>query len=319
MRRASLVAVPVLFLALCSGTADSSRSAASDSAGQITRLKPWTMPPPPEGVLIEKDVVYLPPDRSEKADIYHPKKIAPGQRLPSVIMIHGGGFNDGDKGRPREFNIGTNLAVNGYLVMSINYKLTRGLNRATWPQPLHDAVTAVRWLRKNADSLRIDPDRIGVIGCSAGGNLAAFLALLRSGEDLVPSEPYGEFSPSVSCAIDFYGPLDLLSYHDMKMFGKTREEAPELYREASPVLYAHRDAAPMLIVHGTADRTVALSQSEMMAAALQRVGANYQLVIIPDAPHTFDLQPKQRDLRPLVLGFLDAHLKSNSETAEMHR
>ena len=70
----------------------------------------------------------------------------------------------------------------------------------------------------------------------------------------------------MQCAVDFYGAVDLLNYHDMKMFLKTREEAPEQYRQASPITYAHKDAAPLLIVHGTADGTVTLSQSETLAA-----------------------------------------------------
>jgi dipeptidyl aminopeptidase/acylaminoacyl peptidase len=66
---------------------------------------------------------------------------------------------------------------------------------------------------------------------------------------------------------------------------------------------------PMLILHGTADTTVNVKQSELFAAKLKEAGAEHELVIIPDAPHTFHLQPKQRDLRPAVLGFLDRHLK----------
>ncbi len=95
-----------------------------------------------------------------------------------------------------------------------------------------------------------------------------------------------------------------MNYHDMKMFAKTREEAPELYKAASPTTYVHKAAAPMLLIHGTADETVAASQSETFAAALRKAGADHELVIIPGAPHSFHLQPTERDRRPLVLGFL---------------
>ena len=66
----------------------------------------------------------------------------------------------------------------------------------------------------------------------------------------------------------------------------------------------------MLILHGTADKTVDVKQSELFAAALKKVGAVHELVIVEGAPHTFHLQPKQRDLRPVVLGFFDKHLRA---------
>ena len=69
---------------------------------------------------------------------------------------------------------------------------------------------------------------------------------------------------------------------------------------------------PMLLVHGTADVTVPLSQSETYLRIAKEKGAPCELEVVPDAPHTFDLQPKQRDLRPLVTGFFDQHLKGKS-------
>lgn len=96
----------------------------------------------------------------------------------------------------------------------------------------------------------------------------------------------------------------------MKMFAKTREEAPELYKRGSPLTYLDATDAPMLLVHGTADETVPLSQSETFLKVAKEKGARCALEVIPGAPHTFDLQPKQRDLRPLVTAFFDEHLKA---------
>src|SRR5262245_45404193 len=200
--------------------------AASPSYGQQP-------PAVPEGVRIEKDVAYLEPDRSEKADLYLPTRSAPGSLRPAVVIIHGGGWSGGDKGAAREINIGTNLALNGYVGMSINYVLSKDRS-TTWPRNLHDCKTAVRWLRKNAEPLQIDRDHIGVIGGSAGGHLAAMLAVTGPDDGLDPKGPYGEFSSRVQCAVDLYGPAELLEYHDVAMLGKTREEAPDLYRRASP-------------------------------------------------------------------------------------
>jgi acetyl esterase/lipase len=266
------------------------------------------LPLAPEGVTIEQDVAYLAPGRKETADLYLPAKRAKDVRSPAVVIIHGGGWTGGDKAAAREFNIGTNLALKGYVAISINYVLA-AKDKATWPQNLHDCMTAVRWLRKNADRLQIDPEHIGVIGGSAGGHLAAMVAVVDEKDGLDPKGPYGEFSCRVQCAVPMYGPMDLTEHRDISMLGKTREAAPELYRAASPVSYVRKSTPPILILHGTADKTVDVKQSELFAAALKKVGAVHELVIVEGAPHTFHLQPKQRDLRPVVLGFFDKHLR----------
>ena len=301
----------ILLLVLASAFVHAQVSATNDP-GEEPSLTKGKYPPPvyPTNVRVETNVAYLGPNREDTADIYSPLQMPKGNRLPAIVIIHGGGFNDGDKARPREINIATNLVLQNYICMSINYRLRRKAGEVTWPHSVSDAKAAMRWLRKNAERLQIDPDRIGVIGCSAGGNLAAMLALTQPKDGFDLKEPYGKFSSAVNCAVDFYGAVKLLEYHDMKMFNQTRAEAPELYEKASPVTYAHKNAAPMLIVHGTADTTVPVAQSESLDAALTKAGAEHELVIVPNAPHTFNLQPKQRDLRPLVFQFFEKHLKS---------
>jgi acetyl esterase/lipase len=265
----------------------------------------------PKTVTVLKDVAYLGGTRKEKADIYSPLDHDKAKPLPGIIVIHGGGFNDGDKARGRELNISENLTLKGYVCMSINYKLRRTQGQVTWPQSVHDAKAAVRYLRKEAANLGVDPEKIGVIGCSAGCNLSMMLATTgpADGFDAVKGEPYQDVSARVTCAIGFYGAVDLMNYHDMKMFAKTREEAPELYKTGSPITSLDAKDPPMLLVHGTADVTVPLSQSETYLKIAKEKGAPCVLEVIPDAPHTFDLQPKQRDLRPLVTAFFDQHLK----------
>ena len=259
----------------------------------------------PAGVRIEKDVPYLAPDRTEKADLYLPPGPPAGKKRPAVVIIHGGGWTGGDKGAKREINIGTTLAENGYVGMSINYVLATK-EKPTWPQNLHDCKTAVRWLRKNGDKYGIDAENIGVIGGSAGGHLAAMVGLTGPKDGL---DPAGELPCSVKCAVVMYGPADLTDRAELPLIGKPAAEVPELYKAASPVTHIDRADPPVLILHGTADTTVPVKQSEILAAALKAAGVEHELVIVEGAPHTFDLQPKQRDLRPLVLGFFDKHLK----------
>ena len=90
----------------------------------------------------------------------------------------------------------------------------------------------------------------------------------------------------------------------------SRADGPDLYRAASPVTYVDKLDPPILILHGTADKTVDIEQSKLFAAKLKEAGARHELVIVEGAPQTFHLQPKQRDLRPVVLGFFDQHLKA---------
>jgi acetyl esterase/lipase len=257
-------------------------------------------------VRIEKDIDYLGPDRAEKLDMYMPAEIAPGEKFPGIVIIHGGGFTGGDKGAAREQNIGNTLAANGYVCVSINYLLASE-GRPSWPQNVHDCKRAVRFLRKHAEKYHIDADHIGVIGGSAGGHLTAMLGLTGSESGLDPAGADAEISCRVQAIVPMYGPATLKK--DTVMLPSTREQAPELYKLASPATHATPDDPPALVLHGTADKTVPYSESEELAAALAKAGVEHQLVLVEGAPHTFHLQPKEQDLRPLVLGFFDKHLK----------
>ena len=303
-----------LAIFLCAAEPTPVAKPGAEPASEDTPAALKKVPVYPKTVTVMKDVAYLGGTRKEKADIYSPLDHDKSKPLPGIIVIHGGGFNDGDKARGRELNISENLTLKGYVCMSINYKLRRLKGQVTWPQSVYDAKAAVRYLRKEAANLGVDPEKIGVIGCSAGCNLSMMLASTgpADGFDVVKGEPYQDVSARVACAIGFYGAVDLMNYHDMKMFAKTREEAPELYKKGSPITYLDAKDPPMLLVHGTADVTVPLSQSETYLRIAKEKGAPCELEVVPDAPHTFDLQPKQRDLRPLVTGFFDQHLKGKS-------
>ena len=259
-------------------------------------------------VKIEKDIPYLGSDRAEKLDLYRPAMNAkPGERRPGIVIIHGGGWTGGDKGAKREINIGTTLASHGYVCVSINYVLASA-GHPTWPENLLDCKRAVRWLRRNAETYQVDPDHIGVIGGSAGGHLTAMLAVTGPDDGFEPVED-SEISTRVQAAVPMYPHRASGMDRDHVMFPGTLAELPELYRAAAPIAHVTNDDAPMLILHGTADKTTPIEGSKVFAAKLEEVGVEHQLVIIDGAPHSFDLQPKQRDLRELVIGFLDEHLK----------
>lgn len=304
----------------------------------------------PADIPHELDVSFLEGDRKEKADLYLPLNVPAGKKAPALILIHGGGFNDGDKRRFREINFGTNASKRGYLAMSINYKLRKMKGQVTWPQNVHDVKESVRWLKLNAQKYNIDPDRIGALGGSAGGNLAFMLALTGPEDGFDGEGTRTNISTKIRCAVDFYGAVDLMTYKsdrpvtdpnkpEMAMFNKTKAEAPELYRKGSPTSYVDKDAPPLLMVHGTGDTVVLPDQSQLLRSKLLEAGLacpeytistqaeadalkeklaadRNALVLIPDAPHTFDFEVRMKrngpilmDIADLVFAWLDRHLK----------
>ena len=120
-------------------------------------------------------------------------------------------------------------------------------------------MNAVKFLRINSDKYNIDPDRIGILGASAGGNLASMVALTDTFDDL----GYPEVSSKVKVLVDMYGPVDMLSHKDYKnLFGYTRAENPAIYKKYSPLNYVGKNSPRTLLIHSNNDPTVSPTQSE---------------------------------------------------------
>jgi acetyl esterase/lipase len=287
--------------------------------------RPVVLPPTPDGVMIESDVAYLPPGRKEKLDLYLPANRPKAVKSPAVVIIHGGGWSGGDKANGREFNIGTTLAKAGYVCASVDY-LKEGAGR--WPTNLYDCKSAVRFLRANADRYQVDADHIGVIGGSAGGHLTLMVAYTSGVKGLTPENPYPGVSDRVQACVDMYGITDLLTrqatdtdgtpngkLREAGLFSDKRGESPDKWKLASPVYHITKSSPPTLILHGQADTTVDREQAVELDRKLSEQGVEHRLILIPGIGHTFDLQQWQRkplpqDLRPVVVGFFDQHLKS---------
>lgn len=307
----------VLLAVLASGSPAPGAPQAAPPGDQS--MKPWTMPPAPPGVAIQKDVPYLAPERAEKLDLYLPADRPAGVRSPAIVIIHGGGWSSGDKARQREFVSGTTFAQAGYVAVSIEYMKEAGKR---WPLNLHDCKNAVRWLRVNADRLQIDAAHIGVIGGSAGGHLALMVAYTTGVKELEPDGPYPRVSDRVQAVVDMYGVTNLLTrqatekngtpngqLRDAGLFPDKRGEHVERWRLASPVFHVRKDSPPTLILHGTADATVDRDQSYELAKRLEEVGVPHRLMMLPGIGHTFALLDKGVDVRADVVGFFDRCLK----------
>jgi len=273
-------------------------------------------------VEVRGDISFLTPDRLEKLDLYLPKSRKAGEKSPAVLLIHGGGWKEGDKRQPREIEFGTTLAENGYVTASINYALR---STGKFPLNLQDCKNGVRYLRAHADELGIDPDRISVMGGSAGGHLALLVAYTADQPYLAPSQPYPGISDKVSCVVDFYGISNLATRKETDPSGKPLKiepldsttqsifgSTPQDWKKASPVTYVKRNVPPTLILHGRKDTTVDSDQSQELADALKKAGATYEIIWLPNAPHSFSFQyavpkskkPLEKDVGPAVLSFL---------------
>src|SRR5205823_2479278 len=135
---------------------------------------------------------------------------------------------------------------------------------------------------------------------------------------LDPKAPYGAFSTRVQAVVDLYGPADLVQRgRDQVMLPGTQADRPDLYKQASPITHARKGKPPVLILHGTKDATVPVEQSQRMAEALTQAGVEHELILVEGAPHSFHLEPKEKDLHPAVIGFFDQHLKPRKGSGAM--
>ena len=290
-------------------------------------LEGETVQPGSDRVEFRGDVPFLPPDRSETLDLYLPKNRRPGEKSPAVLLIHGGGWKEGDKRQAREIELGTTLAENGYVAASLNYALR---SAGKFPVNLQDCKNGIRYLRAHAAELDLDPNRLAVMGGSAGGHLALMVAYTGDDPTLAPSQPYPDISDKVSCVIDFYGITDIESRRRTDPDGKSGElrgvepevqtifgTTPREWKKASPIGHLRRNLPPTLIVHGRKDTTVDRDQSQLLADELKKAGAEYELVWLNQAGHSFSLRygkpkekkdPLEKDLGPVVFRFLKKHL-----------
>ena len=288
-------------------------------AEENTSISPFTSSPQVE---VRGDISFLTSARTEKLDLYLPKHRNAREKSPAVLLIHGGGWKEGDKRQAREIEFGMTLAKNGFVAASINYALR---SDGKFPLNLQDCKNGVRYLRAHADELGIDPNRISVMGGSAGGHLALLVAYTADQSNLAPSQPYPGVSDKVSSVVDFYGVSNLATRKETDPNGKPLKiepldsttksifgSTPQDWKKASPITYVKRDVPPTLILHGKKDTTVDSDQSQELADALKKVGATYEIIWLPNAPHSFSFQyavpkskkPLEKDVGPAVLSFL---------------
>lgn len=231
---------------------------------------------------IRQKLVYLPPTGESP--------------YPTILAIHGGGFQARSKDIYKQ--IGLHYARQGYAFIAINYRLAPAYS---YPAQVADSFCALAWLHANREAYDFDPNRVVVMGGSAGGYLAAMLGTVDDPniylEDCPSEYPSGE---AIQAAVIFYGFYDFTNIDDfpesefrsLRMFwGGQHDEIPSAQlEEMSPIMHIDGSEPPFIILHGTADESIPSVMSERFADTLEQAGVDVELVLLPDVGHAFELR-----------------------------
>lgn len=268
------------------------------------------------------DILYAVHDGVEQlADLYYPRGV---DRAPVLVAVHGGGWQIGDRKFYRHW--GPLLARHGYALFAIEYRLMKP-GVSTWPGAARDVRAAVQYARSNAAELGLDPDRIALIGDSAGAHLSALVALAGD-EKSLPEDADKGVPCAVKACIGFYGVYDMAAQWEHDQIYRPRDQITEkflggppavsrrVFFDASPLSYAtiDKNATKFLLIYGREDEIVdASTQSDRFLIALKQAGFFARNIVIPEAGHFWASDPIEEGsfgarVAPRLLRFLEASL-----------
>lgn len=274
----------------------------------------------PPGITTMRNVPYVENGHErQKLDLYLPEKAE--KPMPLLTWIHGGGWQGGSKeGCPF---LRQGFLEKGYAVASLNYRLT---GDAPFPAQIEDCKAAIRWLRAHAGEYGLNPKAFGVGGSSAGGHLVALVGTSGGVKEFDVGANLDR-SSAVQAVYDLYGPTDLIQFGQTpgyeshatatspegKLLGGAPAERVEQATRANPITHITPDDPPYLIVHGDADPTVPINQSELLHAALVEAGIPSRFITIKGGGHGkgFPGEP----LVEIASEFFDRHLRGNDGAA----
>lgn len=274
----------------------------------------------PSDLRAQRDIVYAEPDGERLLMTFLERKDVNVPRRPGMVVIHGGGWYFGT--RYQQLWYCHQFARQGFGVMTVQYRM---MPRYPFPHCLEDCKAAVRYLRLHADDYRIDPGIVVAFGASAGGHLAAFLAVSRP-EDGFEGVHNPGASSEVQAALSLYGAVDLRKYRGtpqstrfaflkgdyvQRFAGDVgRQRGMDPLEAASPIGYIRPGVCPIYLVHGERDWAVHVQQSVDFHRRCVEEGVPTELLLFPNRDHGFDYVhwQERRQAFAGMMRFLNKHL-----------
>lgn len=277
-------------------------------------------PTAPKGVVAHRDQVYARHgERELLLDVYAPEGNG-DEALPVILFLFGGGWESGNRHQAVRFDL-IDYATEGYVVVTADY---RYMTEIIYPAQIVDVKTALRWIRMNAERYRMDPERIGVIGPSAGGHLAALAGTANRPDELEVGAP-SDVPSHVHAVVNYFGPTDFLqgdAHRDpdadpwnapdsavSRLIGAPIESAPDKVALANPITFIDGSEPPFLIIHGDEDGLVPLHQSQILHAALKDAGVPSELLVVEGGDHGYGGDFSKDEHAERVRAFFSRHLR----------
>jgi pectinesterase len=271
----------------------------------------------PEGVAEFKNLTYVSYGRrSLQLDLYAPATTMDESR-PAIVLVHGGGWRYGE--RENLTALAQLLVLRGYVTATISYRLA---DEAKYPAAIHDVKAALRWMRVNAKTYGIDPDKIAVGGGSAGGQIASLVGMTNDMPEFDSQASSSLFSSNAQVIINIDGLSDFTSAEARKheddpaknpsaagfWFGGNYQEKAALWHQASPITYVRRGMPPMLFINSSRAR-FGVGRDEMIAK-MELLAVPHHVEKFPDSPHGFWLLvPWVKPTAKIMADFLDVQFR----------
>ncbi len=248
-------------------------------AGLLVLLLPGVSQAQPSApIVVKTDVVY---GRVEGSALLANLAYPDGPTLkPAILSVHGGRWRAGNRADASSINV-AQWAEFGYVALSIDYRLVGG---SPAPAPYLDLLCAIRWLHAHAEEYRVDPDRIYLVGQSAGGQMVSLVATL--GEGPFPRVGGWEKARSdVRAVISVAATYDLIPLSWGNLWTPVSGNVEEARRIASPITHVTATTKPTLVIHSDDDKSVPVQQAVDMAAKLAAAGVPHRFVHYTDRGH----------------------------------
>lgn len=276
-----------------------------------------------EEISITRDIVY---GRVQDVDLKLDMARPPGAKhtYPVLIFFHGGGWQQGDKSHMHRWL--KKFASSGYVTVSVGYRFAPAFK---WPSQVEDAKAAVRFLRAHSRQFNIDPNRIGVMGESAGGYLALMLGFTGPTDGLDGKGNYQEFSSSVQAVVSFYSATDfsgrtwqltpaleaeIQRYYNKSLpqviadFTGTNDTEDPILKKISVFPYVDKNDPPVLMFHGDSDPYSPVERAQKFERALKQANVSHKLIIVKGGGHGWTGAAQEETSRQMT-EFFDRILK----------